>query len=210
MTTTRLLSYAACFALVVSFCCAPASGQAKKRGALRITDLDLQHKDSPEFQAMSNPRATREYRWYQITVEYEARGGDRGWLDEVELEWSVILSPKSSSKPFLLKRTVTYVDVETAKGATHHAVVYLRPAFIRRYYGTDRINKNDIGIYVRTKVNGESSDTYREAKSKDLRGTWWEAREPRVHIRENELMTRDETPFAPLDYDFYEHLKPRR
>jgi len=198
------------FVAVACLCCAPPSfGQTRKRGAIRIADLDIEHKYSPEFQAMSNPRATREYKWCQITIEYEARGGLRGWLDEVELEWSVIVTPKSSNKPFLLKRTVSYIDVETAKGASHHAVIYIRPAFIRRYYGAERISKNDIGVYVRTKVNGEKSDTYNESKSKTLRGNWWEAREPRVYERDDELMTRDETPFAPLDYDFYEQLKPR-
>lgn len=196
-------------AVAYVFCVSPSFGQEKKRGAIRILDLDIQHKESPEFQAMSNPRATREYKWCQITVEYEARGGQRGWLDEVALDWYVFISPKSA-KPFLLKRSVTYVDVETAKGAAHHAVIYIRPAFIRRYYGDDRIGKSDIAVYLRTKVNGEDSDTFQESKSKSLRGSWWEAREPRVNVRDDELMTRDETPFAPLDYDFYEHLKPRR
>lgn len=199
------------FVAVACLCCAPPSfGQARKRGAIRIGDLDIEHKDSPEFQTVSNPRATREYKWCQITIEYEAKGGKRGWLDEVELEWHVIVSPKSSSKPFLLKRSVTYLDVETSKRGSHHAVIYIRPAFIRRYYGAERISKNDIGVSVRAKVNGEKSDVYRESKSKSLRGNWWEAREPRVYVRDDELLTRDETPFASLDYDFYEHLKPSR
>jgi hypothetical protein len=36
---------------------------------------------------------------------------------------------------------------------------------------------------------------------------WFLRKEPDVEVAEGELLPRTKTPFAAMDYDFYEHIK---
>lgn len=146
--------------------------------------------------------------WLQFLAEYKTTNGsgkdakgDKGWQDEVVVEWAVLIRRKDD-KDILLKRTVTYVDVEDKRGI-HYADLYLRPAFFRRY--CKGVNPRDIHFRVQVKINGKTEDSYRSDKE-EFR--WWDWETPKVISKDSELLTRAETPFAPLDYDTYEHMVP--
>ena len=159
---------------------------------------------TPQFRmSPTDPRARSDGEWLQIMVDYKADGGKDGWIDELVLEWCVEISVKGG-KDILLKRTVTYVDVEDGE---RHAVVYIRPGFVRRHAGNGkRFGKDDVKAYVVARVNGTKSDTVKYPQQG--KSQWWENQPPKVIALNGELLTRLETPFADLDYDFYEHIKP--
>jgi len=183
---------------------AVALAQPADRGRVRITELRLDYKQTPYYDTQTDPRAKRMHDWLQILAEYEAEGGRDGWVDDVSLTWYVAVLPKAGGRPILMQRTVTYVDVERG---SHRADIYLRPGFIRRYYGERRIDRDAIAVYVEAKVNGVRSSRIEESKGKFPRN-WWETEDPRSIIKKDEeLLIRNETPFAPLDYDFYEHIR---
>lgn len=175
-----------------------------RAGRLRVAldKIRVYDRNTPKYQDTSDPRAGSKYSWLQIMVEYSADGGRDGWIDEVTLEWHVLLQGR---RLILLHKTVSYIDVESGK---HRAVVYVRPAIIRRYGKSERMSKRDIKVYVLARVNGAASG-YLFYPRERVRSKWWEARPPQVMLRPGELMSRDETPFSPLDYDYYEQLKPR-
>ncbi len=179
-----------------------ARGQ-RGRDRVKLTSLKFYDRKTPKFQDYSDPRAVAKNYWLQIMVEYTADGGRDGWVDEVTLEWYVLISGK---RTILLHKTVSYIDVEA--GGKHRAVVYLRPGFIRRFGKNGRIGKRDLRVLVAARVNGVLTDNILYPSGR-VRTKWWELKPPRVMVRPGELMSRDETPFAPLDYDYYEHLKPR-
>ncbi len=173
---------------------------------VRVRDVEIDHVLTPGFQAALDPRAKRENDWCRLTLTYEsvARGE---WIDELVLEWSVAILPKTGGdKPVVMRKTVTYLDVEDGD---HYAVVLMRPTFIQRRYGTKRISKSDIWIHLEVKVDGHVMDTHDYARQKAPR-SWWTAKAPRVLEVEHALLARNETPFAPLDSDFYEYIKPER
>ncbi|NOY79747.1 MAG: hypothetical protein GXP31_01950 [Kiritimatiellaeota bacterium] len=187
---------------VVLFGVPDAAWAQRSRDRVKLNTLKFYDRKTPKFQDYSDPRAVAKNYWMQIMVEYTAEGGRDGWIDEVTLEWHVLFGGR---RTILLRKTVSYIDVEAGK---HRAVVYLRPGFIRRFGKNGRIGKRDLRVLVAARVNGALSDTIFYPSGR-VRTKWWELKPPRVMLRPGELMSRDETPFAPLDYDYYEQLKPR-
>ena len=173
-----------------------------QRLRVKLDKLHFNSRRTPLYQATSSSQATAKYNWMQIMLDYTAYGGRNGWIDEVTLEWHVLFQGR---RTLLFHKTVSYIDIESGK---HHAVVYLRPAIIRRYGRNKQINNRDLRVYVLARVNGAASG-YLLYPRERLRAKWWETKPPRVMLRPGELRSRDETPFAPLDYDFYEQLKSR-
>ena len=184
------------------FACSVRAQRGKNR--VKLDEPKFGYLKSPQFRVTpTDSRARSEGEWFQILVDYEAEGGKDGWIDELVLEWHVEVNLKGS-KDILLKRAVTYVDIEEGK---RHAVVYIRPAFMRRHAGNGRrFSKDEIKAYIVARVNGVKSDTVKYPQSG--KSKWWEDDPPKVIALSGELLTRVETPFAPLDYDFYEHIKP--
>lgn len=195
-------------ALALSLLLPLAARAQDDRGRLRISNLkvDLKTVRTPIYQSTSNPQATSEYEWLQVYVEFETDGPRRGWTDDLTIDWWLLVRPNSNTKPILLHESVTYVDLADGK---HHAVMYLRPAFVRRHCDTKSPNKSHFAAYVELSCDGKGlarDEFSRSAQPKN----WWRAKEPDVRIIEGELLAPDDTPFAPLDYDFYEHPKRKR
>lgn len=168
--------------------------------------VDLKTVRTPIFQSTSNPQAQSEYEWLQVYVEYETAGGRRGWADEITIQWSLLVRPPNIAKPILLQESATYVDVADGK---HHAVMYVRPGFMLRYCDTKSPNKSHYAAYA--EISSEGKNLAREEYSRSAQPkNWWNAKEPAVRLIEGELLAPDDTPFAALDYDFYEHPKRKR
>lgn len=190
----------------------PAAAQAQGNSKAVINKVDIRRDLlSPDFNNLHTtneaPRSLE--KWANFVVQYTTANGvgkdyagKPGWQDEVTVEWTVLLRRKNA-KDILMHRTVTYRDVEDRKGY-HYADVYVRPGFIKRALGT--IEKRDVYVYVQIKIADRTEAVYRSDRE-DFK--WWNLEPPKVEIRDEELLTRDETPFVILDYDFYEQMKPK-
>lgn len=190
-----VLALALCALLPAGAWAAQASGNRAE-----LKDIKFNVLRTPKYDVTTDPRAKSENDWLQVQLEYETSGGRDGWIDEVTLEWAVQVS--RPGKNILLRKTVSYVDV--ADGA-HFADMYIRPGFGRRYGENRKLSKGDLRVHVQVRVNGVKMESFRFPREKS--DNWWEAEAPAVLVKD-ELLPRSETPFAPLDYDFYEHTKP--
>jgi len=203
--------------LAVLFCLAgvtvpSALAQGREKVAVKKVDVrrDLR---TPDYNGVhADNRASPMDNWLACVLDYITMNGTGkdsegkpGWQDEVTVEWSVLLRRKDA-KPILMHRSVTYVDLDDRR-PNHYADVYVRPGFIKRYVGG--IQKRDVLVCVQIKIAGRTEALWheRDTEYKDLK--WWDWEPPKVEVRDEELLTRDETPFAPLDYDFFEQVKPK-
>jgi hypothetical protein len=183
-------------------------GAAKAPPQVRMKEIVLDGFPAPEFRDNTRPKPWKGDRdWLQVLIRYETRAVKDGWLDEVRVKCYVALLPAKAGKPLLLSTEVTYIDV---KDGLHNAALYVRPAIIERYTGSKRIKKNSIAVYVEVTAGEGEPATIEHRKSSDIPAKWWEGREPRVFIRDNELLPPAETPFAFFDYDYYEHMRLTR
>ena len=178
-----------------------AAGQ--DRVQVRILKMDLKTVRTPRFPENSNPEASSLYEWLQVYVEYETSGARRGWADEVTIDWAVLVRPSNNSKPLLLRQTSAYIDVEDGK---HRAVVYVRPGFVRRHCDTKTPNKSHFAAYAEISVDGKRLAREDYSRSNQPKN-WWNAKEPDVRMVDNELLLPADTPFASMDYDYYEAPK---
>ncbi|MCF7855337.1 MAG: hypothetical protein K9N51_11115, partial [Candidatus Pacebacteria bacterium] len=175
-----------------------------------ITDFDVEERETPDYTGLSHPNAGRAKEdWVQLYVEYTCVGGEDGWIDDLTFEWYVLLHGGKVPR-LVMTETVTYMDVESEKDE-HHAVVYIRPQTIKRYFDErGRLSPRNIVLHLDVKVGNFKVAEYDFPKSRPqgIPAQWW--LNPRVNMIENALLSRDKTPFAPLDYDFYEYIKPPR
>ena len=192
--------------LFLGVVCAAASVIAQAdRGKARIRSLDTNYVRSPKYQDSGNaePRAAqRTTEWLQVRLEYETSGGRDGWIDEITIDWYVVIVP-GSGKPILCRRSIAYVDIPDG---SHHAVAYMRPGFMQRYAGGKRVDRNSLSAYVEIKIKGGGTVSTEFGKAKTPKN-WWTYDEPTVTVKTTELLTRLETPFAPMNWEFYEHIK---
>jgi hypothetical protein len=205
-TSNRLRSSAV--ALVV--CLLLAGGlQAQQRTTVKFDKFDFNNPRTPEYKDRSHPQAKVTGQWFQIYTQYTAQGGGGrdGWLDELELRWSVLIRTNEGLY-ILLQTKAAYVDIES-DGTRRNAVVYVRPAFLRRHCGKDRgVGRGNVWVHVEAVVDGQVVGSEEYAPTSPPAANWWQAKESRqVKLMDGALLTREQTPFAPLDYDFYEHLK---
>lgn len=172
----------------------------RREARANVTDLELDFRFSPKYQDTTSSKAKRTGRWLQLMLEYESSTRE-GWADTLTLSWFVILR-RGSAKPILLSNAVQYVDVEDGR---HYAAMYIRPRFLKRYLGDDRVGKRDMRVYVELRINGDRVERFHYPEERPP-AQWWELAEPKVVVKGNELLARNETPFFPLDFDFYEYI----
>lgn len=176
---------------------------------VRVNKVQPQKVRTPAYVNGSvDSRAQATADWLVFLMEYQTQGGTGkgadgrpGWQDEVTVEWNVLI-PRKEGKDLLLHKTVTYVDVEDKK-TLHVADLYLRPAFFKRQM--KGVRPSEIKYYILVKVKGQTEAKYRFPERDTSK--WWEWEPPKVQLVD-ELLTRDQTPFAPADYDFFEAIKP--
>lgn len=193
---------------------AQAQGAAKGAVSATITKVDSSPVRSPALSITGKGGEASNVNWLQLTAKYTTKNGQgrdvdnrSTWQDEVTVEWYVLLTPRgrTGKAPILMHRTVTYMDVDDDK-RDHFADLYIRPAFVRRYCGASfNGNPQELKMYVQIRIGGQTLAKYTSDPNERTR--WWELEPPRVELRHEELLIRDETPFAAMDYDHYENIK---
>ncbi len=169
---------------------AQAPAGANPLGRLKVTGNLVR---SPEVQAKSytslNPKKVE---WYQMDVIYETKPE---WTDDLTLTFYVLMKTGDAKEPFiLLKGEETFVHI--MKGV-HRAQAYVHPSLLRRYGKAE-----GFAVEFRTQgrpVGADASDPQQYRK-------WIEQLSP----KDGHVLQPKDTPFAHLDYDAFEMVKPRQ
>ncbi|MFW6414292.1 MAG: Amuc_1102 family pilus-like protein [Verrucomicrobiota bacterium] len=194
--------------LVLSLSANYGLAQRSREVQARINEIDVDDLRSPDYDADSYSGASPTSEdWGILVAEYEVRGGEDGWADDISLEWNVLFLDGRVSRT-VLSKTVTYLDVHEED--EHYAAVFIRPETIRRYFdeGGEPPSERDLVVNLQIKHGGRSLDDLTLNEQSGLPERWWTLGSDQVNKVEHGLLSRDQTPFAPLDYDFYEFIKP--
>ncbi len=195
-TMTRLLA-------MICLAAAPLAMAQRSRVDVKVTSLKFETERTPSFKDSSRGSQGARDMWCRVDLAYDTKGARNGWLDEVEVFWMVLAESDVSSKPLVMTQSVFYTDVEDGK---HIACIYLKPRFFKRYIGSSRIDSRKLSVYVEIRVDGQRV-AREEIKTNRVPDGWYNKAEAAGRILQNELLPKSKTPFAPLDYDFYEHEK---
>jgi len=178
-----------------------ARAQRAGRQEANISKMRCYSERTPSFPASAQGNRGSRDDWCRIDLDFDTKTApNEGWLDEIEIKWAVLADTPGSEGAKLMSVSTFYTDVEDGK---HSACVYIKPKFFKRYMKTSRLATNRLSLYAEIVVNGQVLARF-ENKSSNRVPDGWFRRNPNLV---NELLPKRLTPFAVLDYDYYEHEK---
>ncbi len=171
----------------------PVPGAAAAPGAgsdiLRIRKMTPVKEKTPVFRTAAPGQASaRQPDWWRVTVEFETAPE---WIDELEFTYYAYIEDQSNKgAPVMFRGLVTYVNV--AKGK-HVSDMFLHPNTIAR-----------MGLVKQIAVVVKARGAVVATESTATKANWWDGFSPVDGV----LINRAQTPFAFVDYDLYEAIKP--
>ena len=184
-----------------------ALGQAPNT-EFRVLAIQPQFLESPAYGGVRyDKRGSRAKEWLEVevTFEWQPRLRDPKYADELTFNYYILLKNKSALYPqgTLLVGSVTHTSIPQERDM--HSVVYISPRTLERFFdGRAPSNVDqalvDIGVTV-TRQGQEVAATSWKSRS----GSWW----PQFPQTPGFVLNKNETPFAPLAWDYHEAIKPR-
>lgn len=154
--------------------------------------------DTPKVRT-DMPGATRPARqWARISVTYDTTPD---WIDELTFRYYAISARRDNGKVVYTsyQNTVTHVDVERGRG--HVGTMFVRPQALTRYGEL-------VAIAVEILIGGEV--VARESvQPRDFSPEWWNKLSgSAVQPKSGYMLNRLQSPFAIVNPDDYEYIKP--
>ena len=156
---------------------------------LRIRKMTPTKEKTPVFRtAVQSQASARQPDWWRVMVEFETAPD---WIDELEFTYYAYIEDQSNKgAPVMFRGTVTYVNVARGK---HVSDMFLHPNTIAR-----------LGLVKQIAVVVKARGAVVATESTATKPNWWDGFSP----VEGVLINRSQTPFAFVDYDLYEAIKP--
>lgn len=164
---------------------------------------------TPEYNINFGPKSkkvprNKEFLEVEVSFDWQPREAKPEFLDELSFNYYILLNDKSRENPkgTLLTGSVTHVAIPQAKGM--NSVMYVSPRTLERFFGgkapsTASAAVVDVGVTIT-----RQGQLVAEASWKG-RGQWWNE----LQQVSGYVLNKNETPFAPLVWDYYEAIKTR-
>jgi hypothetical protein len=182
-----------------------AFGQAPNTD-YKILKIEPSFLESPSYSGPRDKRPKEKAKpWLEVDVsfQWQPRLRQPNYTDELIFNYYILLKNKSPQNPkgTLLVGEVTHMGIRQEKEM--HSVVYVTGRTLNRFLGKDPNNPEaaleDVGVAI-TKQGQQVASASWKSKS----GNWW----PQLPQTPGFVLNKNETPFAPLAWDFYETIKP--
>jgi hypothetical protein len=213
----RLFPTVVSAAVLLSFPLMPASlraQQAALNSEVKITKIESSFQLSPKIVAggySKQATGARPAPWLEIEVAFERNAipKEPKFAEELTFNYYVLLKNEhvtEDKKPTMLTGSIVHVSVPQEKGL--HSAAFVSPKTLARLFdGKAPVNAQqtvtDVGVTISGK-NGLLAIATSKGTVKGDKG-WWDAFTPTPGA----LLNKNETPFAPLEWDFYEAIKPK-
>ena len=187
----------------------------KVRSKLRAT---------PRYQIQNYPTSSATQRWLEVSIDYltpalksSSNGAKYRWLDDVTMEVE-ILFPAMIDNRQVMARATGSVDFWSIKmdGKRHYAIMLLQPQILARY-GLVRAYKEEdfvakISLYRGRKLIFKTFSSHRKLSRKKIIQAFAKYSGKLKSAKYLELgkviLSRDKTPWAFVQYDKYDMIKP--
>lgn len=214
------------FSLIVfvlaSFCASsPAQDPpVKKEKLVEIKDIKVQVQKTPDFalKGGTTDKRVRPKDWIEIEPEFKTLRSSSDKKSEVAPEltfkYYVFLNTMSGIKENARILTAEVVHTNVPLDEVSHSVVYISPSTILKVTGKPEGNASLVSAYAVevtkggevvgffSKLGGSSMDNPNDPKAK-----WWESKA--APQQEPALLSKVQTPFAPLWGDYHADVKPK-
>lgn len=187
-----------------------AQAQAVANSPIKITDIKATLESSPEFTIPIGPQrkaASKQWLWVEVSFLYQSRNPQP--LPELTLNYYILLNDTSAQNRTgtLLTGTVTHTGILPGTDV-HHSVMLISPQTLRQFFG-NRVPASaqaaTQAIGVTATVNGQLAYELSTDKGKGHPGWWNNFQQGPAGL----VLNKDQTPFAPLFYDYFEAIKAK-
>jgi len=184
----------------------PAFGQ-QGASEFKITKVEPLFQESPNFQGTRyDKRGFKPKPWLEVevTFEWQPKAKEPKYTDELTFNYYILLKNPSQQSPkgTLLVGTVTHASIPQEREM--HSAVYVSPRALEKLFdgkvpGTPLAAVEEIGVTIskQGQIVAEYSGKYRSQ--------WW----TQFQQTPGYVLNKNETPFAPLAWDYFEAIKPK-
>ena len=197
MKAVKLKRMLTCWIALLFVMLAAQTAQAQKMAAA-IKDVKIGTVKTPDYKDSKEPN--KNY-WCRVLVNFSTSGAK--WINELDVKWTVATF-NADGKLVVMRETVTYEDIEDSR--IHRACVYIKPTFPRKYQNRSQFDTSSIAVFVELIYGGKRIAAYENGKVGKLPDKWYEKVQNGPTLK-GQLLPKSKTPFAPMDYDFFEHEK---
>ncbi len=195
-----------CFYALAALAVIP--GVRAQNTGFAVESIDISLEPTPVYNLTIGPqRKANSQDWMMVETSFSYEPRERNadpFLDEVTLNYYVLLDNKSRENPTgtLLTGTITHVAVPPGKEL--HSVAFVSPRTIQRFFNGKSPSKAQatqaVGITISRQGQIVAEQSVGLGKGKPQ---WWN----QFQQTPGYVLSKDQTPFAPLFWDYYEALK---
>jgi hypothetical protein len=187
-----------------------AQAQAVANSPIKITDIKPSLESTPDYSITIGPQRkakSQQWLWIEVSFVYQSRTPQP--LPELTLNYYILLNDVSAQNRLgtLLTGTITHTGVVPGTDV-HHSVALVSPQTLRQFFG-DRVPATAAtavqAIGVTATVNGQLVAEESIGKGKGMKGWWNNFQQGPAGL----VLNKDQTPFAPLFYDYFEAIKSK-
>lgn len=166
-----------------------------------VTTPDYNYSFGPKGKKVSK---NKDFLEVEVSFDWQPRQKKPEFLDEVTINYFILLNNKSRENPqgTLLTGSVTHVAIPQAKGL--NSVMYVSPRTLERFFEGKIPNSAssavvDVGVTITQQGQLVAESSWKG------KGQWWST----LQQVSGYVLNKNETPFAPLAWDYYEAIKAR-
>jgi len=166
-----------------------------------VTTADYTYSFGPKNKKVAK---NKDFLELEVSFDWQPRSKDPAFLDDLTLNYYVLLNNKSKEHPqgTLLTGSVTHTAIPQGKGM--NSVMYVSPRTLERFFdGKSPTSATAAVVDVGVTITKQGA-TVAEGSWKG-RGQWWSTLQQVTGY----VLNKNETPFAPLAWDYYEAIKAR-
>jgi hypothetical protein len=194
--------------LLTAACSAAALAQTTS-GEFAIVKITPDLVTTPEYNVNFGPKNKRitknkDFLEVEVTFDWQPKDRDAKFLDEITINYFILLNNESRENKggTLLTGSVTHVAIPNAKAL--NSVMYVSPRTLERFFDgkvpTSASSAiKDIGVTITKQGQLVAEGSWKG------RGQWWSSLQQVTGY----VLNKNETPFAPLVWDYYEAIKTR-
>jgi hypothetical protein len=173
----------------------------------KIVKIEPALVESPAFSGAGyEKRGAKPKSWLEVevTFDWQPRLKEPKYTEELAFDYYILLNLKGPQNPqgTLLVGSVTHVSVP--QGKKMHSAVYVSPRSLERLFGEipSQVGQAvvDVGVTI-----SKAGQPVAAASWKSRSIGWWAPLPPIPGF----VLKKDETPFAPLAWDYFEPIKPK-
>jgi hypothetical protein len=166
-----------------------------------VTTPDYNFSFGPKGKKVSK---NKDFLEVEVSFDWQPRQKKPEFLDEITVNYFILLNNKSRENPqgTLLTGSVTHVAIPQAKGL--NSVMYVSPRTLERFFEGKIPNSAssavvDVGVTITQQGQLVAEGSWKG------KGQWWSTLQQVTGY----VLNKNETPFAPLAWDYYEAIKAR-